>query len=261
MQRLLCSKSKLSRFSLLCASCCCVVYLSFGNAIFAEDRSNWPNPRELLEAARLNATARPMRLEGRLRNGRDSLPFGLEAVPGRVRYTFPTLGQIFELEFGPSAPVLREIRDGSAMSEVDPSSQIGSTGLAKGELALDFLYWPDALIERQEMVKTRKCYLVRLNAPSRTARHMVVFAWIDQANGAIMRMDGHNWQGKLTRRFEVISAQKSSIGWILKQMRVQIMDPETGKTSRRIYLEITGENREPSTSAPEESDVLSLSLT
>lgn len=199
-----------------------------------------PDPRALLEAARLSATARPFRLEGRLRAGADTLPFTLQTTPGRIRYSFPTLGETLELEFGPSAPILRESRGGGPLQPANPSAEIASTGLAKGELALDFLYWPSAVIEREETVRTRKCYLLRLNAPSRSARHMVVFVWIDQSTGAIMRMDGHNWQGRLTRRFEVVSAQRSSAGWILKQMRIQIIDPETGRTARRVYLEITG---------------------
>jgi negative regulator of sigma E activity len=111
-------------------------------------------------------------------------------------------------------------------------------GIAQGELALEFLYWPNASIEREENLKTRPCILLRLHSPTRSSQYSVVFAWVDKETGALMRIEGHDWEGRLVRRFEVISGQKIDRGWLLKQMRIQAIDPTTQKTTRRVYLEI-----------------------
>ena len=47
-------------------------------------------------------------------------------------------------------------------------------------------------------------------------------------------------QGRLIRKFEVVSAQKIDGQWMLKQMRIESLNPESGKTLSRTYLEITG---------------------
>ncbi|MGA9578145.1 MAG: outer membrane lipoprotein-sorting protein, partial [Terrimicrobiaceae bacterium] len=64
--------------------------------------------------------------------------------------------------------------------------------------------------------------------------------WIDQESGALLRIEGYNKDGKLFRRFEVISAQKIDGQWMLKQMRVETVDPETRKIRGRTYLEVLG---------------------
>ncbi len=55
-----------------------------------------------------------------------------------------------------------------------------------------------------------------------------------------MRIEGYNRDGKLSRRFEVVSAQKLDDQWMLKQMRVEMLDPETKKVINRTYLEVLG---------------------
>ena len=70
--------------------------------------------------------------------------------------------------------------------------------------------------------------------------------WIDQESGALLRIEGYNRDGKLLRRFEVISAQKIDGQWMLKQMRVETLDPETKKILNRTYLEILGKASGPS---------------
>jgi hypothetical protein len=42
------------------------------------------------------------------------------------------------------------------------------------------------------------------------------------------------------KRFEVVSAQKIDGQWMLKQMRVERIDPETRKTTGITYLEVLG---------------------
>ena len=53
-----------------------------------------------------------------------------------------------------------------------------------------------------------------------------------------MRMEGYDWNGKLVKRFEVVSAQKIDNRWFLKQMRIEEMQPGTNTVQSRTYLEI-----------------------
>jgi len=77
-----------------------------------------------------------------------------------------------------------------------------------------------------------------MKAPSRQSQYSNVFLWVDKAGGALMRMEGYNWEGKLAKRFEVVSAQKIEGRWFLKQMRIEEFVPGTGKVQTRTYLEI-----------------------
>jgi negative regulator of sigma E activity len=79
---------------------------------------------------------------------------------------------------------------------------------------------------------------LRLTAPSKDAPYATVFLWVDKESGALMRMEGYDSKGQLTKRFEVVSAQKIEGRWFLKQMRIEEMEPGTNKVRSRSYLEI-----------------------
>ncbi len=53
-----------------------------------------------------------------------------------------------------------------------------------------------------------------------------------------MKMEGYDRQGKLIKRYEVISGMKVGDGWMLKQMRIESFDPATRKRTGRSYLEL-----------------------
>ncbi len=107
-----------------------------------------------------------------------------------------------------------------------------------GDLALKFLYWPDAQVIGADTLRTRSCWKLRLTAPSKAAPYATVVLWVDKESGAIMRMEGYDAKGQLVKRFEVVSAQKIEGRWFLKQMRIEEIQPGTGKVLSRSYLEI-----------------------
>jgi hypothetical protein len=51
-------------------------------------------------------------------------------------------------------------------------------------------------------------------------------------------MEGYDSAGKMIKRFEVVSAQKIEGRWYLKQMRVETIEPQSGRVAARTYLEI-----------------------
>ena len=63
---------------------------------------------------------------------------------------------------------------------------------------------------------------------------------MDKESGALLRAEATDWQGQISKRFEVISGQKIGERWYLKQMRIETLEPTSGKVRSRTYLEIKG---------------------
>ena len=112
------------------------------------------------------------------------------------------------------------------------------TAITYEDLALKFLYWPNARVLGDDSIRTRSCWKLQLQAPSRDSQYSNVLLWVDKQSGALMRMEGYDWNAKLFKRFEVVSAQKIDGRWFLKSMRIEELQPETGKVQARTYLEI-----------------------
>ena len=66
----------------------------------------------------------------------------------------------------------------------------------------------------------------------------VALIWVNSGSGAIMRMEGYDRQGKLIKRYEVISGMKVGDAWMLKQMRIETFNPTTKNRVGRTYLEL-----------------------
>jgi negative regulator of sigma E activity len=108
-------------------------------------------------------------------------------------------------------------------------------------LSLGFLYWPDARLLGKESVRGRSAWKLELRPGRRGSEFAVVRVWQDEASGALLRIEGFDWQGKLLRRFEVVSGQKIDGQWMLKQMRIERFGPENAaRPLQRSYLEILG---------------------
>ena len=63
---------------------------------------------------------------------------------------------------------------------------------------------------------------------------------MDKNSGALTRIEGYDRKGRLSKTFTVVEVQKIDGQWMLKQMRVERMDPETRTVTLRTYLEILG---------------------
>ena len=113
-------------------------------------------------------------------------------------------------------------------------------GITYEDLSLRFLYWKNPKLLGEETIRSRKAWKMELQAARASSQYGVARLWIDQESGALLRIEGYNRDGKLLRRFEVISAQKIDGQWMLKQMRVETLDPETKKILNRTYLEVLG---------------------
>ena len=179
-------------------------------------------------------------LKGQLRQEAVVVPFQLIQNGPIVRYIFSDPDEALQLQLGENESRLDEV-SGEGVEKVTPAKfdrKIRGTNVTYEDLALKFLYWPDAQLLGTQNIRTRNCWKLQLRAPSRQSQYGSVLLWVDKNSGALMRMEGYDTEGKLTRRFEVISAQKIDNRWFLKQMRIEQLDPGTKHVQSRTYLEI-----------------------
>jgi hypothetical protein len=199
-----------------------------------------PSAQEILASVRMLETRQQMDLHGQLRDNETVIPFRLIQTGPIIRYSFSNPAEQLQLRLGENSSRLDVVTDTGtetlAASKLD--QKIRGTGVTYEDLALKFLYWPNARVLGQENIRTRACWKLQLRAPSRESQYSNVLLWIDKTSGALMRLDGYDWNGQLTKRFEVVSAQKIDNRWFLKQMRIEELQPGTNKVQSRTYLEI-----------------------
>ena len=196
--------------------------------------------QEILESVRMLESRQQLDLDGQLRQDDAVIPFHLSQNGPLIRYSFSDPDEVVELRLSENNSRLDLVTD--AGNEKFPAEKLNEkirgTGVTYEDLALKFLYWPGGRVLGDETVHARSCWKLQLAAPSRDSQYANVFLWVDKKSGALMRMEGYDSNGKLAKRFEVVSTQKIDNRWFLKQMRVDEMQPDTNKVQSRTYLEI-----------------------
>jgi len=199
-----------------------------------------PSAKDILASVRMIESKQQLDLKGQLRQNDIVIPFQLVQNGPVIRYSFTNPDEVLQLRLGENSSRLDVVSDagtekfaGSKLNE-----RIRGTSVTYEDLAFKFLYWPTARVLGEETVRTRKCWKLQLRAPSNESQYSNVLLWIDKASGALMRMEGYDWNAQLAKRFEVVSAQKIEGRWFLKQMRVEEFQPGTNHVLARTYLEI-----------------------
>ena len=202
-----------------------------------------PDAEVILRAARLNPAGQKISLRAQLRTSSINMPFEI-VVDGTIRYRFENPDQELILELREDSSSLSE-RVGGKTAPVKPArydDSVRGTGVTYEDLFLRFLYWKRPRLLGEDTIRARKAWKIELQAWGTSSQYGVARLWIDQESGALLRIEGYNREGKLLRRFEVISAQKIDGQWMLKQMRVETLDPESSKIINRTYLEVLGKS-------------------
>ena len=199
-----------------------------------------PSAKEILASVRMMESRQQIDLQGQLRQNDIVIPFRLVQNGPLIRYSFANPDEVLQLRLGENNSRLDLVTDGGteqfAASKL--KQKIRGTGVTYEDLAFKFLYWPAARVLGEENVRTRNCWKLQLHAPSRESQYSNVLLWIDKGSGALMRMEGYDWNAQLAKRFEVVSAQKIEGRWFLKQMRIEELQPGTNHVLSRTYLEI-----------------------
>jgi len=199
-----------------------------------------PSAKEILASVRVMQAQQQIDLQGQLRENEKVIPFHLTQTGPVIRYAFSNPDEALQLRLGENDSRLEEVTS-SGVEKVTPAQfdhKVRGTSVTYEDLALKFIYWQNGRVAGENSIRTRNCWKLELKAPSRQSQYSNVYLWVDKEGGALMRMEGYDWNGKLSKRFEVISAQKIEGRWFLKQMRIEEILPGTGKVQARTYLEI-----------------------
>jgi hypothetical protein len=202
---------------------------------------------DILANARLNPLGSEISLDAQLRAGSTKVPFTIEVKQGRVAYIFESPREEILLRFGNDHARIGRSKGGPPEPVPDEHMDDPVRGglITLEDLALDFLYWKNPKLLAAERVRSRDAWKLELRPPRGTSQYGVVRVWIDKQSSALLRIEGYDKKGALSKRFEVVSAQKIDGQWMLRQMRVERIDPATRKTTGITYLEVTGA-RQPS---------------
>ena len=199
-----------------------------------------PSAKDILASVRMIESKQQLDLQGQLRQNDVVIPFRLVQDGPLIRYSFTNPDEVLQLRLGDNSSRLDLVSDtGTEKFTASKLNQkIRGTCVTYEDLAFKFLYWPTARVLGEENVRTRNCWKLQLRAPSRESQYSNVLLWIDKASGALMRIEGYDWNAQLAKRFEVVSAQKIEGRWFLKQMRIEEFQPGTNHVLSRTYLEI-----------------------
>jgi hypothetical protein len=226
------------RHSLVIRHSTVVICVAF--AVSSLSAESPPSAADILNSVRMIESRQQIDLQGQLRQDDKVIPFRLVQNGPLIRYSFTNPDETLQLRLGEKSSRLDLVSD-AGTEKVGISKlkeQIRGTIVTYGDLAFKFLYWSAARVLGEENVRTRKCWKLQLRAPSRDSPYSNVLLWVDNASGALMRLEGYDWNAKLVKRFEVVSAQKIEGRWFLKQMRIEQLQPGTNHVQGRAYLEI-----------------------
>jgi hypothetical protein len=217
-----------------------VLFVLLGVPVLPAVSAPPPSAKEILTSVRLTQAQQQIDLQGQLRENEKVIPFHLTQTGPVIRYTFSNPDEALQLRLGENDSRLEEVTR-SGVEKVTPAQfdrKVRGTSVTYEDLALKFLYWQNGRVAGENSIRTRNCWKLELKAPSRQSQYSNVYLWVDKEGGALMRMEGYDWDGRLAKRFEVVSAQKIEGRWFLKQMRIEEIQPATGKVQARTYLEI-----------------------
>ena len=199
-----------------------------------------PSAQQILASVRMVEARQQIDLQGQLRENEIIIPFRLTQNGPLIRYSFTNPDEVLQLRLGQNSSRLDFVTGAGTEKFATGrlSQKIRGTSLTYEDLAFKFLYWQTARVLGEENVRTRNCWKLQLRAPSRESQYSNVLLWIDETSGALMRMEGYDWNAQLVKRFEAVSAQKIDNRWFLKQMRIEELQPGTNHVQSRTYLEI-----------------------
>jgi Outer membrane lipoprotein-sorting protein len=183
-------------------------------------------------------------LSGRLRpeNG-DPIPFQLQLQGSEFDYKFTNPAETIKLQLTDAGSVLTDQTTSGqqVLSGARLSDSVRGTDVTYEDLSLRFIYWKNAKYEGEQRVRSITCSMILAQPTTRNSNYSAVRLWIAKDRGALIKAEGFNWQGKVVKRFEVISGQQIEGKTIFKQIRIERLDPQTGKVISRTYLELDGD--------------------
>lgn len=219
-----------------------VAVASLGVATSAARADDEPTAEEIMRLVRMSYALQDYKLAGSLRDDESGKKeaFELTMQQQTIRFRFSNPAEIVDLDLANHPPVLTRVVPGgkSAVPVSSYADPVRGMSMNFEDLSLRFTYWPDPKLMGTDTIKTAKCWVVRVVNPDGKGPYGTVDLWVHQGSGGVARMDAYDPQGKLMKRFQVVSVQKLNETTILKEMRIEAFDPPGSKNPKRTYMKL-----------------------
>jgi hypothetical protein len=226
-----------------------IALVFFALSVMQTAAADYPPAATVLQSIRRAQATQKIDLKGSL----ETQPADALKRPTEASFRMIADGSTLRYVFSDPEPVTLHIKLGETDSELmqtggtdagkftpaNFAKKILGTDLSYEDLALKFIYWSRGTVEGEEHMKTMDVWRIRLQAPpGGRSEYRQVVLWVGKQNGALVRADGFDAAGKLTKRFEVVSAQVVKGMWVLQRLRIETFDPATGKIVSRTRMMI-----------------------
>src|SRR5438132_14004867 len=119
-----------------------------------------PSAKEILTSVRLQQAQQEIDLQGQLREDATVVPFRITQTGTIIRYSFANPPEALQLRLGETDSRLEELSQ-SGVEKIAPAQfdrKVRNTAVTYEDLALKFLYWPNARVLGQDPVRSRLCW-------------------------------------------------------------------------------------------------------
>jgi len=197
---------------------------------------------ELLYRTRYAIYLEDSELEGYLRKDREKTPVNFAFKKGVVTMKFQPKGKtnwLLGIDVKEATPSLWFVESGETQAiEPDEYGQkIEGTDFSVEDLAMRFLYWPEAEFLGEESVKGQNTKIVRVKNPNEVGLYKWVDVWIIPESGTLMQMEAYNWESKKVTRYRILNVMKIKGKYHLEKLKIESLKPESGKVDSYSYLQ------------------------
>ncbi len=110
----------------------------------------------------------------------------------------------------------------NSLKGAQASTAIAGSDFQIGDLAMEFLNWPEQRVLKREMRRGRACKVLEsVNPDPGPGRYHRVLTWIDSESSGIIQAEAYDEHNKLLKEFEVKDLQKVNGHWEVKEMRIR----------------------------------------
>lgn len=218
----------------------CALFLLPPGAPAASPR---PDALEVLRTVRAAQAAQHQTLRGQLSCADHIVPFTFTMEGASIRYQFGNPPETLLLRLDETRSQLDSVSEkGKRKSAVARFDQpVADTDLRYEDLALSFLYWPNAKIVDEQTRLFRSCWVIQTQPASpKDSSYSKAELWIEKESGALLQAEAYAHDGSLAKRFKVTEGQKINGAWFLKLMRIESTSLDSKKDRTPTYLEVLG---------------------
>lgn len=208
-------------------------------------------PLDHLRTLRLSLVEGEISLTGSLRHEGDRTLVEVHAAGGKVTFRLPEENERFiVVADGEAAHLLHTVGDAAPrpLEPQEAAKPIAGSAVSPADLVMDFLYWPIAERRPDDKLLGLPARQIRVKSGSKGSTYAAADLYMDKQSGALLQALCYDWNGRLVKRFKVTRGQRVNGRWMLAQMRVEMLSPNSGRVIRRSYLDFKLPQQEPDTS-------------